>query len=39
VGRGGGGRLQFHMLDAALSIQTKFFFHIMDLPGGFLLKA
>ncbi len=34
---GKGGWLEVHELDAALSIQSKFFFlHICDLPGGFL---
>jgi hypothetical protein len=36
LGRGGGKAGSSYELDAA---QTKFFFYIMDLPGGFLFKA
>jgi hypothetical protein len=37
---GGGGRAgSSYELDAAQSIQSKFFIHILDLLGGFLWKA
>jgi hypothetical protein len=38
-GRGGGRAGSSYELDAAQSIQSKFFFHILDLLGGFLWKA
>ncbi len=37
VGEGRAG--SSYELDAAQSIQSKFFFHILDLLGGFLWKA
>ncbi len=39
-GEGGGWRAgSSYELDAAQSIQSKYFFHILDLLGGFLWKA
>ncbi len=38
-GEGGGRAGSSYELDAARSIQSKFFFHILDLLGGFLWKA
>jgi hypothetical protein len=40
AGKGGGGRAgSSYKLDAARSNQNKFLFHILNLPGGILLKA
>ncbi len=38
-GEGGGRAGSSYELDAAQSIQSKFFFHILDILGGFLWKA
>jgi hypothetical protein len=38
-GEGGGRAGSSYELDAARSIQSKFFSHILALPGGFLWKA
>ena len=38
-GEGGRGAGSSYELDAAQSIQSKYFFHILDLLGGFLWKA
>jgi hypothetical protein len=38
-GKGGGRAGSSNKLDAARSNQTKLLFHILDLPGGILLKA
>ena len=38
-GEGGGRAGSSYELDAAQSIQSKFFFNILDLLGGFLWKA
>ncbi len=40
AGKGGGGRAgSSYKLDAARSNQNKLLFHILDIPGGILLKA
>jgi hypothetical protein len=39
VGKEGGRAGSSYELDAAQSIQSKFFSHILDLLGGFLWKA
>jgi hypothetical protein len=38
-GLGEGSAGSSYELDAAQSIQSKFFFHILDILGGFLWKA
>ena len=38
-GEGGGRAGSSYELDAARSIQSKSFSHILDLPGGFIWKA
>jgi hypothetical protein len=39
AGNGGGRAGSSYKLDAARSNQNKLLFHILDLPGGILLKA
>jgi hypothetical protein len=39
AGKGGGRAGSSYKLDAARSNQNKLLFHILDLPGGILLKA